>query len=52
MYVSKALLKASKEVDPNTDWFTKQSYSDVNKHFKIPSDHRPILADFNLAKMK
>ena len=52
MYVSKALLKASKAVDPNTDWFTKQSYSDVNKHFKIPSDHRPIMADFNIAKMK
>ena len=52
MYVSKALLKASKKVDPNTDWFTKQSYSDVNKHFKIPSDHRPIIADFNLSKMK
>ena len=52
MYVSKALLKASTKVDPNTDWFTKQSYSDVNKHFKIPSDHRPIIADFNLAKMK
>ena len=52
MYVSKALLKASTKVDPNTDWFTKQSYSDVNKHFKIPSDHRPIIADFNIGKMK
>lgn len=52
MYVSKALLKASKKVDPDTDWFTKQSYSDVSKHFKIPSDHRPIIADFNLAKLK
>lgn len=52
MYVTKPLLKASKKVNPDTDWFTKQSYSDVSKNFKIPSDHRPIIADFNLGKLK
>ena len=51
MYVSKPMIKACIDIDQRTDSYTKREHSGVST-FYIPSDHYPIIADFNIAKMK
>lgn len=50
-YVTKPLLKACKDVYTEPDSYTTQRDANVGK-FVWPSDHLPIIADFNLSKLK
>ena len=52
VYVTKPLLDACKDVDPFVDSYTNAVRSEVSSNFWIPSDHHPIIVDFNLAKLK
>lgn len=52
VYVTKPMLKASTNVATGTDWYTKQSVFEPYPHFKLPSDHIPVMVDFNLNKLK
>ncbi len=52
VYVTKPMLKASVSVSCGTDWYTKQSVFEPFPKFKIPSDHIPVMVDFNLNKLK
>ena len=52
VYVTKPLLRASTKVSCGTDWYTKQIEWAPYPHFKIPSDHIPVMVDFNLGKIK
>ena len=51
MYVSKPMIKACIDIYQKPDSYTKREHSGVST-FYIPSDHYPIIADFNIAKMK
>lgn len=52
IYVSQALLKSIKKVVLQPDAYSKPKSSAVNDKFKCPSDHLPIIVDFNLDKIK
>lgn len=52
VYVTKPLLKASTKVSCGTDWYTRQSVWEPYTHFKLPSDHIPVMVDFNISKIK
>ena len=51
VYVSKPLLNSIKNVMAETDSYTKPVSSGVKKFYR-PSDHYPIMIDFNLSKIK
>lgn len=51
MYVSKPMLDACIDIYQQPDSYTKRERSGVNK-FYVPSDHYPIIADFDFSKMK
>ena len=51
VYVTKPLLKSITKVDPIPDSYTKCVPSGIGK-FQRPSDHYPIIVDFNLDKIK
>ena len=52
VFVTKALLDACKEVYTNTDSYTSPARSGNVDRFWAPSDHFPIIVDFNLSKLK
>lgn len=52
VYLTKPMLKASTKVETGTDWYTKQTVFAPYPHFRIPSDHIPIMVDFKLNKLK
>ena len=52
VYVSKPLFKVIKRVEVTPDSYSKPRASGVIEHFKRPSDHFPIIVDFNLDKIK
>ena len=51
MFVTKALLKSIRSVDAEPDSYTKATPSGVKKYYS-PSDHYPIIVEFNLSKIK
>ena len=51
MYVTKPLLKSIRRVDADPDSYTKATPSGI-KNYYSPSDHYPIIVDFNLSKIK
>lgn len=51
VYVTKPLLKAITHAESVRDSYTKPVYSGIS-NFYIPSDHLPIIVDFNLSKIK
>ena len=51
MYVTKPLLKSIRRVDAEPDSYTKAVPSGVKAYYS-PSDHYPIIVDFNLSKIK
>ena len=51
VYVTKPLLKSIKKVETAPDSYTKQKPSGIGK-FMRPSDHLPIIIDFNPDKIK
>jgi endonuclease/exonuclease/phosphatase family metal-dependent hydrolase len=51
MYVSKPVLKACTGVISQPDTYTRREHSGVDK-FYIPSDHYPIIAEFEISKLK
>lgn len=52
IYVTKPLLDACKDVDPFVDSYTNAFRSEAVSRFYTPSDHHPIIVDFNLSKLK
>ncbi|MBO4340928.1 MAG: endonuclease [Bacteroidales bacterium] len=52
VYVTKALLDARKEVYTQTDEYTTAVRSEPVNWFWIPSDHYPIIVDFDRRKMR
>ena len=51
MYVSKPVLRACTGVISQPDTYTRRVHSGVDK-FYIPSDHYPIIAEFEISKLK
>lgn len=51
VYVTRSLLKAISKAETVRDSYTKPVFTGI-KNFYIPSDHLPIIVDFNLNKVK